>query len=155
MKAWKRGFKCGKIPGIIREQSPLGLLDFMKQRRRWYVGIRRLPNMLPKVWAFLWTLGSLALYGTILVMIVSFIPALKTDTPRWLALFLNFSFCTFNYLYILGIFIQDIDKGVFPLLVLLRIPLTFILAIPAAIMESVSVFYGIIMPPADFDVIKK
>ncbi|KAJ3122192.1 hypothetical protein HK098_003070 [Nowakowskiella sp. JEL0407] len=36
MAAWKYGFKVGKIPAFIREQSPQGVLDFMKQRRRWF-----------------------------------------------------------------------------------------------------------------------
>jgi hypothetical protein len=151
--AWNKGFKCGKVPGIIREQSPQTILDFMKQRRRWYVGISRLPSVLPKVWAFFWTIGSLALYGTVISVITSIY--FKTPTPRWFGLVKDFTFVVFVYLYILGIFIQDIDKGVFPLLVIIRIPLTFILQFFASILECVSVMYAIIFPPADFDVIKK
>jgi hypothetical protein len=50
MKAWARGFYCGKVCGIIREQSPMDFMGFMKQRRRWYCGIRRLPHLLPRIW---------------------------------------------------------------------------------------------------------
>jgi cellulose synthase/poly-beta-1,6-N-acetylglucosamine synthase-like glycosyltransferase len=53
-EASRQGFRCGKVPGIIREQSPLNFMSFLKQRRRWFVGIRRLPELLPKMWWAFW-----------------------------------------------------------------------------------------------------
>ncbi|KAJ3075144.1 hypothetical protein HDU98_009098 [Podochytrium sp. JEL0797] len=153
MKAWDRGFRCGKIAGIVREQSPLDLIGFMKQRRRWYVGIRRLPNFLPKLWAFFWSLGILSLIATILSVILGFV--LHLGTPRWMALLIDFNFMNFVYLYVLGVFLQDLDKGWNPLLILLHIPMTIVIQFVAVVMEGVSVMYGIIFPPTDFDVIKK
>lgn len=38
--AWRRGFTCGRVHGIVREQSPTTVRDFLKQRRRWFMGIR-------------------------------------------------------------------------------------------------------------------
>ena len=38
--AWRRGFTSGRIHGIVREQSPTNFRDFLKQRRRWFMGIR-------------------------------------------------------------------------------------------------------------------
>lgn len=64
------GYQCGKVPGIIREQSPMNLVAFLKQRRRWFVGIRRLEMILPKIWWTFWTLGTLSLYGTIASVIL-------------------------------------------------------------------------------------
>ncbi|KAJ3115218.1 hypothetical protein HDU96_001002 [Phlyctochytrium bullatum] len=153
MKAWDRGFRCGSIPGLVREQSPMDFIGFLKQRRRWYVGIRRLPEFLPKLWAFFWTLGILSLYCTIASVVLGFI--IKESTPRWFGLAKDFSFVTFVYLYLLGIFVQDIDKGANPLLVLVRIPVTFVIQFIAVVMEGLAVMYGIAFPPADFDVIKK
>ncbi|KAJ3206621.1 hypothetical protein HDU67_008045 [Dinochytrium kinnereticum] len=153
MKAWDRGFRCGSIPGLVREQSPMDFIGFLKQRRRWYVGIRRLPEFLPKLWAFFWTLGILSLYCTIASVVMGFI--IKESTPRWFGLAKDFSFVTFVYLYMVGIFIQDIDKGTNPLLVLLRIPTTFVIQFIAVVMEGLAVMYGILFPPTDFDVIKK
>ncbi|KAJ3208505.1 hypothetical protein HDU67_006697 [Dinochytrium kinnereticum] len=153
MKAWDRGFRCGGVPGLVREQSPMDFIGFLKQRRRWYVGIRRLPEFLPKLWAFFWSLGILSLYCTIASIVLGFI--FKEPTPRWFGLAKDFSFVTFVYLYMYGIFVQDIDKGVNPFLVLLRIPATFVLQFIAVVMEGLAVMYGILFPPADFDVIKK
>ncbi|TPX40949.1 hypothetical protein SeMB42_g05812 [Synchytrium endobioticum] len=151
--AWDKGYMCGKVPGIVREQSPMDLMGFLKQRRRWYVGIRRLPLALPKIWAFFWTLGILCLYGTIVSIPLGII--YNFGTPRWFGLMKDFTFVTFVYLYILGIFIQDLDRKVNPGLIILRIPLTFLLQFVASVLECAAVMYGLLFPPADFDVIKK
>ncbi|KAJ3230858.1 hypothetical protein HDU81_004176 [Chytriomyces hyalinus] len=153
MKAWDRGFRCGKVCALVREQSPLDIMGFMKQRRRWFVGIRRLPNFLPKLWAFFWALGIFSLYCTIASIPLGFV--YKYTTPRWFGFLKDLSFVTFVYLYVLGIFIQDVDKGVNPLLVLLRIPVTMVVQYICVVMEGCAVMYGILFPPADFDVIKK
>jgi len=151
--AWKKGFKCGAVSGFVREQSPMDLNGFLKQRRRWYVGIRRLPMLLPKVWAFFWTLGILSLAATFASLLLQI--WVSEDTPRWIGLMKDFSFCTFIYLYMLGIFIQDLDQGVNPIIIIFRIPTTFLLQFVGSAMEAMAVVYGIILPPDDFDVIKK
>ncbi|RKO89675.1 glycosyl transferase family group 2-domain-containing protein [Blyttiomyces helicus] len=153
MHAWDMGYKCGKVPGIIREQSPMDLIGFLKQRRRWYVGIRRLPNFLPKLWNFFWTLGIITLFCTLASFPLGAIYHEKT--PRWFGLMKDFSFAVFVYLYLVGILVQDMDKKVNPLITLIRIPITFVLQFVAGAMEAAAVIYGLLMPPADFDVIKK
>ncbi|KAJ3053400.1 hypothetical protein HK097_004376 [Rhizophlyctis rosea] len=153
MHAMDGGFKCGKVPGIIREQSPLDMIGFMKQRRRWYVGIRRLPYALPKIWNTFWTLGILCLFCTLVSIPLGF--KYSNGTPRWFGLMKDFSFCNFVYLYLIGIFVQDLDKRINPLLMIVHIPMTAILQFVAGAMEAISVCYGLLFPPADFDVIKK
>lgn len=153
MHAWESGFKCGKVPALIREQSPLDMIGFMKQRRRWFVGIRRLPLILPKIWSFFWALGIFCIIGTIISIILSLV--IKLDTPRWFGLIKDFSFITFVYLYVIGIFIEDLDKGLHPLLIIIHIPMTIVLQFFAACMEGISILYAMILPPKDFDVIKK
>ncbi|KAJ1554423.1 hypothetical protein HK096_003609, partial [Nowakowskiella sp. JEL0078] len=91
--AWRRGFRCGKIAGFIREQSPQGFMDFLKQRRRWFVGIWRLRSFLPKLWAFFWTLGLPCLAGTIASIPLGLIPVTASATPRWLGLCKDLTFC--------------------------------------------------------------
>lgn len=158
--AWELGYKCGKVPGIIREQSPLDLIGFLKQRRRWYVGIRRLPYYLPKLWAFFWTIGIFSLLGTLVSIPLGIV--YKEGTPRWFGFLKDFSFCTFVYLYLIGIFVQDLDKKKNAFVILLHIPMTFVLQFFACVMEASAVMYGIVDPPQGifwlilgFDVIKK
>ena len=38
IQAWQKGFRCGWIPGICREQSPTSFYESLEQRRRWYYG---------------------------------------------------------------------------------------------------------------------
>jgi len=153
MQAWVLGYKCGKVPGLVREQSPLDLLGFLKQRRRWFIGILRLPYFLPRLWAGFWLVGSLALYGTIASIPLGM--AFEYATPRWFGLMKDFSFVNFVYLYLLGTVIQDIDKKLNPLLIILKVPVTFVIQFIASILEAASVTYGVISPPVGFDVIKK
>ncbi|KAJ3368549.1 hypothetical protein HDU91_000496 [Kappamyces sp. JEL0680] len=159
--AWEKGYKCGPIAGFVREQSPMDFIGFMKQRRRWYVGIRRLPLFLPKVWAGFWTIGILSLAATFASLLMQI--WVHENTPRWIGVLKDFckhrwltlAFSTFVYLYLLGIFVQDLDKGVNPIIIILRLPTTFLLQFVGSVMEAMAVCYGIIFPPADFDVIKK
>ena len=44
LRSWIKGYKCGEILGVVREQSPQSILDFLKQRRRWFVGIRTVKH---------------------------------------------------------------------------------------------------------------
>ena len=153
MSAWRLGYKCGKVPGFIREQSPMDLIGFLKQRRRWYVGIMRLPHFLPRMWAGFWTVGSLALYGTVASIPLGLI--FKVGTPRWFGLAKDFSFVNFVYLYFIGMLVQELDKKTNPFLVVIRLIATLILQFVASVMEAAAVTYGIISPPSGFDVIKK
>ncbi|RKO97010.1 hypothetical protein CXG81DRAFT_11644 [Caulochytrium protostelioides] len=153
MNAWKFGYKCGKIDGLIREQSPQGFWDFLKQRRRWYLGIMRLPNFLPKMWGVFWTLGTVCLYATIASIPLGIV--IQLDTPRWFGILKDFSFITFVYIYVLGILIQDIDKGLHPAIIILHIPMTIVLQFIAIILEALSVMYGLLRPTKQFQVIQK
>ncbi|KAJ3378378.1 hypothetical protein HDU84_007621 [Entophlyctis sp. JEL0112] len=153
VKAWDRGFRCGKICALVREQSPLDVMGFLKQRRRWFVGIRRLPNFLPKLWAFFWSLGIFSLYCTIASIPLGFL--FPYTTPRWFGFLKDVSFVTFVYLYLLGIFVQDIDSGKHPLIVFIHMPMTLVLQYVCVVMEGCAVMYAIVAPPKDFDVIKK
>jgi hypothetical protein len=153
MNAWALGYKCGKVPAIVREQSPLDFIGFLKQRRRWYVGISRLPSVFPRLWALFWTMGLLCFVGTIISIPLGII--FQIGTPRWFGILKDFSFCVFVYLYLLGIFIQDVDKKINPIWTILHIPLTFVMQFFACVMEACAVAYGIVYPPTEFDVIRK
>jgi cellulose synthase/poly-beta-1,6-N-acetylglucosamine synthase-like glycosyltransferase len=92
LSAWRRGFTCGRIHGIIREQSPTTLRDFLKQRRRWFMGIRDIKGMygLPHLAVNLWTVGVFTLAVTVINLPFTLID--KSLTPFWLAICANFCF---------------------------------------------------------------
>jgi len=41
LKAVGEGVRFGWVKGVMREKSPFGIVDFMKQRRRWFQGLWR------------------------------------------------------------------------------------------------------------------
>lgn len=153
VNASELGFKCGKVAGIVREQSPMDLIGFMKQRRRWFVGIRRLPFILPKIWAAFWALGTLSLYGTVASVVLGFF--IPLGTPRWFGFIKDFSFVTFVYIYLVGIFVQELDKSDNVFLSIVKMIGTLLIQFAAVIIESLSILYAVILPPLKFDVIKK
>lgn len=128
-------------------------MGFLKQRRRWFVGIRRLPAFLPKLLAFFWALGLISLYSTIASIVLGF--EVPTNTPRWFGGLKDFSLVVFVYLYVYGMVIQNLDKGYNFVLQILAIPVTAVLQFVAVILEAVAVMYAIVSPPKGFDVIKK
>ncbi|KZT52981.1 glycosyltransferase family 2 protein [Calocera cornea HHB12733] len=110
--AWRKGFTCGRINGIVREQSPTTLRDFLKQRRRWFVGIREIKGVygLPKLAINLWIVGVLTLAVTLINIPFSFWVDTSV-TPFWIALCADFCFVTFIILYLMGFVFQEIDAA--------------------------------------------
>jgi hypothetical protein len=107
----KEPVRCGPIMGIVREVSPQTIGDFMKQRRRWFVGICTLPYLWPRFMCLLWTLGSLTCIATYLHigLAIAFGHSLP-PTPIWLSGISLFPLSTYVYLYALGLWIQHMDK---------------------------------------------
>ncbi|KDE09694.1 hypothetical protein MVLG_00097 [Microbotryum lychnidis-dioicae p1A1 Lamole] len=109
--AWRRGFTSGRIHGLVREQSPTTLRDFLKQRRRWFMGIRDIKGLygLPNFAINLWIVGVFTLAVTIVNLPLGFIE--HSVTPLWIAISANFCFITFFSLYLIGILFQELDYG--------------------------------------------
>ncbi|SPO26119.1 related to beta 1,4-mannosyltransferase (egghead protein) [Ustilago trichophora] len=110
--AWSKGFTLGRIHGVVREQSPEGWMDFIKQRRRWYMGIRGIMVFLPASDCDQaldrWYLLSRA---TLINIPFSLLLEWSGPTPRWLYVISCFCFGNFYWLYYSGLFFSEIDYG--------------------------------------------
>ncbi|PWN51399.1 hypothetical protein IE53DRAFT_51821 [Violaceomyces palustris] len=111
--AWKKGYTLGRIHGVVREQSPKGWKDFLKQRRRWYMGIRSIDGMflLPQIAIKIWTAGIFCLVATLINIPFSLLLYWSGPTPRWLYYLCCFTFGTFYWLYYAGFLLSEIDHG--------------------------------------------
>ncbi|SAM81576.1 related to beta 1,4-mannosyltransferase (egghead protein) [Ustilago bromivora] len=111
--AWSNGFTLGRIHGVVREQSPEGWMDFIKQRRRWYMGIRGINGLffLPQIAIKLWTAGIFCLVATLINIPFSLLLEWSGPTPRWLYVISCFCFGNFYWLYYSGLFFSEIDYG--------------------------------------------
>lgn len=150
MKCNELGYRCGQITGIVRAQN---LTDFIKQRRRWYCGILQLPHLYAKILAILWTLSPLNILITIIHIPISII--IPTSTPLWLDILSSFSFIVCIYIYLIGIYVQDLDLKLPIHIRIYHLFLTFLFIPVCAIIEAYCVIYSLIYPAKTFEVIKK
>jgi hypothetical protein len=105
VECMRRGLGVGEVAGIVREQSTRTLADFLRQRRRWLVGMRGLSRMSPwaRLWAVLWSASPLVRAATVAHVLAGHL-------SLTLVVVGNFFSATFLYLYLLGSVIQDVDR---------------------------------------------
>lgn len=105
VECMRRGLRIGEVGGIVREQSATTLGDFLRQRRRWLVGIRGLSrtSRWARLWAVLWSASPLVRAATITYVLVGH------GLPLAVLVAGNLFAATFLYLYLLGSVIQDVD----------------------------------------------
>lgn len=125
--AWMKGFTLGRVHGVVREQSPEGFQDMLKQRRRWYMGIRQIKGVyhLPQLGIKLWTLGLFCLVATIANLIFSLLIQWSGPSPMWIYTLSVFCFGAFQWLYAGGLLFQELDYG-YKLHQMWQIPVHFI-----------------------------
>jgi hypothetical protein len=154
--AWEKGFTVGAIHGIVREQSPMSVIDFMKQRRRWYLGICQIKGIhaLPAIAIKLWTAGIICLAVTILNIPFNFI---LDDNPTvfWIAFLSAFCYANIYWVYVYGMIFQDIDYGYPWYIVLLHIPIVIVLQPVVSVLEAAAIVWAMMDSEVDFEVIKK
>ncbi|PWN32422.1 uncharacterized protein FA14DRAFT_161866 [Meira miltonrushii] len=111
--AWMKGFTLGRIHGVVREQSPEGFQDMLKQRRRWYMGIRQIRGVyyLPQLGIKLWTLGLFCLVATVANLLFSLLIQWSGPSPMWIYTLSVFCFGAFQWLYSGGLLFQEMDYG--------------------------------------------
>lgn len=102
---------------------------------------------------FQWVCGVVCAVVTTLNIIIQTLRGFKS--PIWVGVLGNFSFVSFVYMYMLGIIIQDYDAGYSVPLITLHAMLTVLFQPFASFLECISVIYGIVMVPCDFEVIRK
>lgn len=160
--AWKKGFSLGRIHGIVREQSPETFRDFLKQRRRWFMGIRQISGKypLPTVAIKLWTSGVFCLGATLVNFIFSPLISQSSTVPWWLHVISCFCFAGFEWLYVSGMLFSELDYG-YEKKQWWKIPVhcvaTVILQPIAAVLEAGAVIWALASRDEDvgFEVVKK
>jgi egghead protein (zeste-white 4 protein) len=153
------GRRCRWVDGVIVEQAPQRLRDFLKQRRRWFVGlcqvVRHAP--VPLRWrlplAFSIVAWSLAWLG-VLYTYVNFITGIDTPDLIWLAG--TFAFAVYVTQYLVGLRINMDHRGIRGFWRRARLYVLQVLLVPVfALMEAAGVVYGIVKPESAFHVIRK
>lgn len=162
MLAMEKGHRCAWVEGYLEEQSCQGILDFAKQRARWWQGLAQVAIHAPVKmrWRFclgvntiLWMLAPFAMFYTLTHFFWGFEvnPIIRAGA--------NYSFATFLILYLIGLKANMDEHGITSRLQRTKWWLIQVVCLPIfSLMESFSVVWGIgkfIRGDVDFHVIKK
>ncbi|MBD3270259.1 glycosyltransferase [Candidatus Peregrinibacteria bacterium] len=158
LKIIDNGWKFGWLNGNIQEQSPYSFSDFIKQRKRWFVGLtyvvrdkrihlkHRLTLMLSRImWAVSWT----AFLITVLNIIF------PSETNIWIAQIGGLIFSIYILIYLLGTArnlqgkkLGTLARSYMYILTIICIPLSTML-------EAIGVISGMINSTQKFEIVKK
>ncbi|KAJ3339008.1 hypothetical protein HDU91_001082 [Kappamyces sp. JEL0680] len=158
--AWRQGFTFGCIHGIVREQSPFTVIDFMKQRRRWYLGIIEIAGVYDtnKLLLYFWVISIFVVAVNMLNIPLLYLVDGEPD-PGWVgkrsgsqsvALIYNWCFTYCSYSYVFASFLQDIDYQTPWYHILWHIPASIIMQPFCAFMEVASTPAAQTVMPVDF-----
>jgi|GEM_PF-2954194 hypothetical protein len=140
LECMRRGYGVGEINGIVREQSPKSVMDFLRQRRRWLVGFRGLSRLSPwaRLWGVLWSASPLVKMATVADVVL----ARNLSLP--LAAVGSLFASTFLYLYLVGSVLQDLDCGTRPRTLVKRAFTTALFFPLSYALESVAVLWAFV-----------
>lgn len=158
LKQMHRGRRCRWVDGHVSEQSPESVKDFIKQRRRWFIGLIlvvlyakvplrwRLPLAVSTMmWAFSWVGIGFTVVNLLLGLYI----------PTWVFLTASFIFSIYITLYVIGLKVNLQDHGPTRLPTPLLYVLQVVLIPVFSLMESAGVLYGIVKPDMSFHVVQK
>ncbi len=154
----QRGARSRWVDGFMVEQGTERVIDFIKQRRRWYVGLLKVVLHSPAHWRLrlplavftaLWSVSWLAILYTYFDYIVGW---RSTGCVQVIG---NISFSTYVCIYVIGL---RTNLLLYKASLLRKIALyaAQVLCIPFfAIMESLGVLYALVRPEKGFHVVQK
>lgn len=160
LRAMEHNFRFNWVNGMLEEQSPHTIQDLIKQRKRWFTGIKTviLDDTIPLKckyilsfmlinWSLSWTIPII----TIITLIVgkSFIPTLLVIP---ISLITGISFA----IYYVGLYVnlKSYKLTIPNIHIYINVFLSLILQI-VPIIESIGIIQGLIKPPKTFEVIYK
>ena len=157
LSASGHGFRW--VDGYVLEQSTQSLMDFLKQRRRWFLGLTLAVVSAPAPWQDKAVLGaSLVTWASTLLAWPITIADLVTGTtaPEWIQIAASFALAGYATHYLVGLFVNLNDRHVYGWK-RLYLYVFQILALPAySVMESAAVIYAVLRPDfAGFHVVEK
>lgn len=160
LKAWSKGYKFGFITGEMHEKSPFTLMDFIRQRRRWFVG--QTFTVLSEEIPIIYKLGILSSITSCMLMPLSlsniyidiFYPL---ERPIVCCILNGLVGGTFSFLYSFGVFVSTSERNWSYLRRIFVSIFCCILIVPfAAAMESVAAYWGLLtLNSNDFFIVQK
>jgi len=158
LKQMDNGRRCRFVDGYMVEQAPQSVSDFMKQRRRWFLGLFETVRYAPTRLRFrlplglcivIWSISWLTVFYTLMNLLIGY------KTPLPIRVGGNIVFASFVSTYLIGqrLNLENNYPGFWQsagwmLCQLVTVPLY-------SLWESMGVIYGFLKPELGFHVIAK
>jgi egghead protein (zeste-white 4 protein) len=159
VQAMQNGLRCAWVDGYLEEQSCLSIMDFLRQRRRWFHGLVKTVLYAPVRlrWRFglglntmLWALAPFAMVYTVITLFHS------VEIPLVVRVLASYSFATYALWYITGLIANMDEHGIKNPWKRARLVLLQILLIPLfCVLEGMGVAWGLASRAKGFEVVKK
>lgn len=155
----QNGKRSRWVDGYLEEQSTQSVMDFVKQRRRWYHGLILVSLYAPVrleyrlsllIFTVLWTFAPMGMIYTVLNL---FLGCSTNEVIRALA---NFSLSVYATLYLLGVEANLKEHGIKGIIErIIWYALQIVLLPLFSLIESSAVFYALLKPETGFHVVQK
>ncbi|KAF2164708.1 glycosyltransferase family 2 protein [Zasmidium cellare ATCC 36951] len=152
LRAMKQNFRIGWIPAIAREVSPRSVGDYVRQRRRWYTGIRTLGQLEGKWVLFCWLWGFVDLAYLLWRFAAGSSPE---PVPRWLLCVIVFELSCFRLFTALIVFVQDWDAAVSWSSMMYSQVMAQLLRPYVDLLDSYAVVLSLLVPEKGFYIVQK
>lgn len=159
IKAMQNGLRCAWVDGFMEEQSCMSVIDFLRQRRRWFHGLVKTVLYAPAklrwrlclgVNTTLWALAPFAALYTVGKVFYN------VEIPPLVRGLASYSFATFAVWYFTGLRANMDEHGVEGFWKRSQLTLLQIVLTPAfCILEGVGVLWALATPAKGFQVVKK
>jgi egghead protein (zeste-white 4 protein) len=159
LRQMEHGRRCRWVDGYVVEQSCYSVRDFVKQRRRWFVGLWLVAVRAPSALRWRLALGtSTALWSISWIAVTYTYVNLATgvSTPLPIRLIGNFVFAFYLVEYVLGLKINLDHRPPIGRLAAAKLYALQVILVPVfQLMEGASVLYGIVRPDMRFHIVRK
>jgi egghead protein (zeste-white 4 protein) len=159
MVQMQRGRRGRWIEGHVVEQAAFTVGDYLRQRRRWFVGITKTAMHAPVAFRYrapmlgamlAWALSWASVSYTYTAFVVG------TSAPAPVVLLADLTLAIYVSLYLIGLKLTLEAHGAIRPLRRIRLYLAQLLLIPVfSVLESAAVAWGVLEPDAGFHVVKK
>jgi egghead protein (zeste-white 4 protein) len=159
VKAMQNGQRSAWVDGFLEEQCCLSVVDFLRQRRRWFQGLVKTVRYAPVKlrWRFalalntmLWALAPFAMIYTIFTLFYS------VEIPLIVRILGSYSFTTYVLWYATGLKANMDEHGITNFWKRAQLALLQILLVPAfCMLEALGVAWGLASQAKGFEVVKK
>ena len=159
VKAMQNGLRCAWVDGFLEEQSCLSLIDFLRQRRRWFHGLVKTVLYAPVKlrWrlglglnTMLWALAPFAVVYTVFKLFYG------VEIPPVVGVLASYSFATFALWYVTGLKANMDEHGIKNFWKRVQLMLLQIFLVPVfCVLEGLGVAWGLASQANGFQVVKK